>query len=179
MAKQNPKVARMLKQLGELGRIASVMIDGEEVLRILEASTEHYIKNPDPKHRYLALDHFVVDHEPFLRTKKTLTRLSMLVDFPCSTHLFLSIDGLDGAVTPLVQNKSWSRYYKFGAGETALAPEMTECLETGEVVEAPADHPSCTLTVLAPVKDSLGDVVGLVELSAPHPITNKIEPGYN
>ena len=179
MSKQSPKVTKAQKQLHRLGEIASVMLDGEEVLRILEGSTMHYIKNPDPKHRYLALDHFVVDHEPFLRVKKTMRRLQMVIDAPCSTHLYLKIDGVDDVVTPLVQNGAWSRYYSFGAGQAEITPEMRECLETGEVVDAPVDHPSNTLVVLAPVTDSLGDVIGLLEIAGPNPVTNKMVPGYN
>ena len=56
----------------------SVMMDGEEASRIMESDTEHYITHPDPNHRYLSLDHFVVDHEPFLRAKKTMARLASL-----------------------------------------------------------------------------------------------------
>jgi hypothetical protein len=47
------------------------------------------------------------------------------------------------------------------------------------VVDAPVDHPSKTLVVLAPVADSLGDVVAVLEIAGPNPVTNKIVPGYN
>ena len=179
MSRPSPRVARRLKALNELARVTTAMIDGEEVLRIPEEQTLHYIKNPDPNHRFLALDHFVVDHEPFLRVKKLLLRIQTLADFPCSTLLFLVVEGLGQAVTPLVQNGNHSRYYEFGAGQTALAPEMKECLENGRIVEAPVEHPRGMLSVLAPVFDSMGDVVGLVELSAPNPVTCKSVPGYN
>ena len=175
MAKQNPKVRKTLGALRELARVTSILVDGEEAGRILEGDTAHYIAHPDPKHRYLALDHFVVDHEPFLRMKKTLQRLAMLVDFRCSTCLYLKLDGLEDRVVPLVQNGNMGRYYSFGANSAELRPEMIECLETGEVVEAPLGDDSRTLTVLAPVSDSLGDRVGFVELSAPHPTRSKIE----
>jgi len=179
MARQNPKVRKMLNALTETARVASVIVDGEEAGRILESGSAHYITHPDPEHRYLALDHFVVDHGPFLRMKKTLKRLAMLADFSCSACLWVTLDGLQDKVTPLVQDGAMGRYYRFGCQTVDLTPEMAACLENGEVVVAPEDHRSNTLTVLAPVFDSLGDTVGFVELSAAHPITNKIEPGWD
>jgi len=179
MARQNPKVRRVLNALTKAAHVASVIVDGEEAGRILTGDSARYIANPDPEHRYLALDHFVVEHGPFLRMKKTLKRLAMLVDPPCSACLWITLDGLQDKVTPLVQDGAMGRYYNFGAQTADITPEMAACLEKGEVVVAPEDHPRNTLTVLAPVFDSLGDTVGFVELSAAHPITNKIVPGYN
>ena len=56
---------------------------------------------------------------------------------------------------------------------------MTECIETGQTVVAPLAHPGQTLTTLAPVFDSLGDVAGVVELSALHPASRSPAPAWS
>ena len=111
-------------------------------------------------------DDYDVDHDTFLRMKKTLLRLERLLDFACSTSLWVRVPGLEGTVTLAVQNGSVHRYYQFGADKLATPAEMVVCLEEGKVVVSPPDPEAGMLTVLAPVFDSLGDAVGVVELSA-------------
>jgi hypothetical protein len=57
--------------------------------------------------------------------------------------------------------------------------KATTAVETGKTVVAPAAHPSQTLTVLAPVFDSLGDIAGVVELSALHPESRSLAPAWS
>ena len=178
MAKPSAKVRKMLKAMEAVARVTSVMVDGDEAGRIMEGDTVHYLAHPDPEHQYLAMDHFVVDHAPFLRMKKTLARLALLLDFPCSTCLWTPIEGLDGHVTPLVQNGATSRFYEFAMQRLALHGDMAACLKTGEVVVTPGEDPSDTLTVLAPVFDSLGDAAGVVELSAKNPVARPLAPAW-
>ena len=52
-------------------------------------------------------------------------------------------------------------------------------LRTPQAVTAPLAHPSQTLTILAPVFDSLGDVVGVVELSAMDPTARSPAPAWS
>ncbi len=179
MVKSDPRVRGMLQSVTEVARVASVMIDGDEASRIITDRAIHYIANPDPEHRFLSGDYYDVDHATFLRMKKTLLRLERLLDFPSSTALWLKIEGLDGYVTLAVQNGSMHRYYRFGEEKIEIPPEMAACIETGQTTPAPLEHPSHTLTVLAPVFDSLGDVVGVVELCALHPESEGLAPGWN
>jgi hypothetical protein len=111
--------------------------------------------------------------------KKTLLRLERLLDFPCSTALWTPIDGLAGYVTLAVQNGSSHRYYRFGQEKLALPAEMARCLETGQTVVAPLEHPSQTVAILAPVFDSLGDVAGIVELTTQHPDSQSPAPAWS
>jgi len=178
MAKQNPKVRRVLKALTEAARVASVMVDGDEASRIPTERALHYVANPDPNYRSLAGDYYDVDHLTFLRMKKLLLRIERLVDFTCNTSLWLKTAGKEGHMTLVLHNGNVHRYYRFGASRIEVPDEMTRCMETGEVVAAPLYHESKTLTVLAPVTDSLGDVVGVVELSAMHPRAKSIPPAW-
>jgi hypothetical protein len=163
------KACRALEALTEVARVASVMVDGDEARRIIAERAIWYIAHPDPEHRFLSGDYYDVDHDTFLRMKKTLLRLERLLDFSCSSSLWIRVEGLEGYVTLAVQNGNVHRYYRFGQEKMELPAEMAECVRTGQPVVAPLEHPSQTLTVLAPVFDSLGDVVGIVELSTVDP----------
>jgi hypothetical protein len=169
----------MLEALSEAARVASVMVDGDEASRIITERAAHYIAHPDPEYRFLAGDYYEVDQATFLRMKKTLLRLERLLDFACSTALWVRVEGLEGRVTLAVQNGSVHRYYRFGQLSVELPLEMAECFETGQTVVAPTESPDQPLTVLAPVYDSLGDVVGIVELSALHPESRSLAPVWS
>jgi hypothetical protein len=168
-----------LEALSNVARVASAMVDGDEARRIITERAMRYIAHPDPKHRFLSGDYYDVDHAVFLRMKKTLLRLERLLDFSCSTSLWISVEGLEGYVTLAVQNGNVHRYYRFGQEKLELPAEMAECVRTGQTVVAPVEHPSQTLTVLAPVFDSLGDVIGIVELSAPDPTSHASPPAWS
>ena len=45
--------------------------------------------------------------------------------------------------------------------------EMKEAFQAGRIVPVPTGPDDELVTVLAPVRDSLGDVAGVVELTAP------------
>jgi hypothetical protein len=165
--------------LTEAARVASLMVDGEEARQIITDRAIHYISHPDPNHRFLSGDHFDVDHARFLRMKKTLLRLERLLDFSCSASLWVPVEGLEGTMTLAVQNGSLHRYYHFGQEKLETPAEMAECIKTGQTVVAPLKHPSRTITVLAPVFDSLGDVAGVVEFSAQHPASQTLAPAWS
>jgi len=178
MAKQNPKVRKMLKAMTGAARVASVMVDGDEAGRVPTERALHYVANPDPNYRSLAGDYYDVDHLTFQRMKKLLFRIERLVDFTCNASLWLRTKGKEGHMSLVLHNGSVHRYYTFGASRIEVPEEMARCMETGEVVVAPLYHESKTLTVLARVADSLGDVVGVVELSAMHPKAKSIPPAW-
>jgi hypothetical protein len=172
-------VQQEIEALSEAARVASVMLDGDEVRRIIAEPATYYLAHPDPEHRFLSSDYYDVDHDTFLRMKKTLLRLERLLNFACSTALWVPIEALAGYVTLAVQNGSLHRYYRFGQEKLALPAEMARCLKTGQTVVAPLEHPSQTITVLAPVFDSLGDVTGIVELTARHPDCQSPAPAWS
>ena len=178
MAKQDPKVRKMLKAMTATARVAGVMIDGEEAAQTATDRAKHYVANPDPQHRSMAGDYYDVEHARFLRTKKLLMRLERLVDFPCSAALWLKTEGKEGHVSLLMHNGNIHRYYRFGGSTIETPEEMAACMATGEITVPPVYHESKTLTVLSAVSDSLGDVVGVFELSAMHPKAKSVPPAY-
>jgi len=155
--------------LGELRRVAEIaagILDGDQVRRIVHEQAMHYIANPDPNFIYLSGDYFDVDQQLFLRTKKLLLRLERLGKVTMNAAVWVPVPGQD-AVTLALHNGPYHRYYTFGIERLATPPEMKEVLETGTIVSVPPSDDKNLATVLAPVRDSLGDVVGVVELTAP------------
>jgi len=159
MAKEPATVRKVLAAMKDLTRIASAMVDGEELIR-------------------LTADDYDIKHQAFLRLKKLSQRLARLVDFPCGSALWAPARDADGRLSLLLHNGNVHRYYAFGDVNYDCPPEIAECLRTGATVVAPPEQPCRTLTVLAPVFDSLGDVTGVVELSALDPRAKALAPAY-
>ena len=172
-----PSLKKIVAALKETARVASVMVDGEVAGRIISDRAHHYIANPDPQFRYATGDYYDVDHASFLSMKKTLLRLERLADFPCNASLWVRVKGLADHVTVAVQNGSLHRYWKWAEHKRELAGEMAECFASGEVTPAPEDDD--LVTVMAPVRDSLGEVVAVVELTAPNPKSAKLAPAWS
>jgi hypothetical protein len=174
---------KIVQALSEVARVASVMVDGDEARRILTERAMYHIAHPDPDYRFLSADYYDVEHGVFDLMKKTLLRLERLADAVydrrCCTALWIPVEGQAGEVTLAVQNGSVHRYYQFGQAKMETPDEMVRCFESKATVVAPLEHPSETITVLAPVLDSLGDVAGVVELSALHPDAKTPAPAWS
>lgn len=177
MGRAETRVRRMQSALEEAARVASVLLDGDEARRIITERAIHYIANPDAQFRFLAGDYYDVEHAAFLRMKKLLLRIERLLPFECNASLWLLLDAPAGHATVAVQNGSRHRYWKWGEEKRPLEPEMAECVRSGQVTVAPPA--AGLLTVLAPVRDSLADVVGFVELTAPLPKGRRLPPAWS
>lgn len=155
--------AQVARELDEVARIASVMVDGDLAKRIVTERAMKYLLKQDPRDPYLASDNYDVNHEPFIQTKKTLIRLSRLVDFPCDVNLWMPIPTDPPRIHIVIRNASeMSQFWVWGALHQEMFPEMNEVLRRGKRVTV-TKRPGW-ISVLAPVFDSLGDVVGLVEV---------------
>ena len=174
---KKPSLKAVRSALRETARVAAAMADGDLAGRIITERAWHYLKNPDPRHRFMAGDYYDVDHAGFLAMKKFLLRLETLPGMPCCASLWLAVPGKPGQVAVAVQNGTLHRYYRWAMGMREMEPEMARCLSSGEVTEAP-DSPDL-VTVLAPVRNSLGDAVGFVELTAPHPASKTLAPAWS
>jgi len=157
--------AQRAAQLDGVARVASVMVDGDVASRIVTKRALRYMLNDDPRDKWRAADNYDVNHEAFLQTKKTLIRLSRLVSFPCDVNLWLPLASDPPSIFLAVRNvHELSRFWRFGAMHQPMFPPMKRVLETGERVTVAGK--GSLVAVLAPVYDSLGDIVGLVEVVA-------------
>jgi hypothetical protein len=151
-------------ELIRLAEITAAIIDGEDVKGIVTADAMHHIRHPDAKHRFLSMDHYDVEHGPFLRVKKLLMRIERLGAVPVNAAVWLPVPETD-QVTCVLLNGPCHRYYTFGQQQMPAPDEMRRVFETGEIAAAPGD--AKWATALAPVRDSLYDVVAVVELTSP------------
>jgi hypothetical protein len=151
--------------LDDIGRIATVMVDGDVCRRIMTPRALEYMQKKGTRDPWVGGDNFAVNKDAFNLTKKTLIRLSRLAGFPCDVNLWMPVPGMPGQVQVLIRNvNELSQFWSFGQLNQNIPAPMTKVLETGQritVTEKPG-----FISVLAPVYDSLDDVVGLVEVVA-------------
>ena len=156
----------VLTELERLGEIVSAILDGEEVKHIITDEAMHYVAHPHPDHPFLAGDHYDVDHVLFLRTKKLLLRIARMSDLDVGTTVLVGVPDTD-LVTVALHNGTCFRYCR-ALGQLCMPSprDVTDVFETGRSASVPACDADPMATVLTPVRDSLGDVVAVVELSA-------------
>ena len=152
----------VVRGLDEVARTASVMVDGDLCRRIMTKRALERMFAVDPRDPWAASDNFDVNHEPYIETKKTLIRLSRLVPFPCDVNLWMPFEERPGKIQVLIRNANeWSQFWTWGVLVQDMVPEMKRVLDTGERVTVTQKRGM--ISVLAPVYDSLGDRVALVE----------------
>ena len=158
-----PSREKLIRDLEEVARVASVMVDGDLCQRIMTERASARLTVVDPKNRWAASDDFDVNHENYIQVKKLLIRLSRLVPYPCDVNLWMPLEKSPGKIQILIRNANeMSQFWTWGALHQDTTPAMREVLESGQrrtVVEK-----SGMVSVLAPVSNSLGDIVGLVEV---------------
>ena len=162
-AQANPEApADMQKELDAMARVGSVMVDGDVCQRIVTQRAKDFMFTSDPRDRFLAGDNYDVDDASFNAVKKTLTRLSHLASFPADVNLWMPIEGHPGKIQMVVRNKNeMSQFWTWGALHQDMIPQMATVLKTGQR-HTVTDRPGW-ISVLAPVYNSLGDIVGLIE----------------
>jgi len=152
----------MARDLDGVARTATVMVDGDVCQRIVTPRAMDYMFKQDPHDPWVAGDNYEVNDEAFIATKKTLIRLSRLAPFPCDVNLWMPIAGHPNKVRVVIRNAhELSQFWPWGALYQDMIPQMRQVLETGRRV-AVTEKPGW-VSVLAPVYNSLGDTVALVE----------------
>ena len=155
--------------LDEIARTAAVMLDGDICQRILTSRALEHMLKPDPRDRYADGDNYDVDDASFIATKKTLIRLSRLTSLPVDVNLWMPLPGDPPSIHIVIRNRNeLSQFWKWGNLRQPMVPEMRTVLETGRRVLV-KNKPGI-ISVLAPVRNSLGDIVGVVEAAG------RIEP---
>ncbi|QOY85633.1 hypothetical protein [Paludibaculum fermentans] len=164
----------LARDLDNVARTATVMVDGDICLRIQTERSRGFMFKEDPKDPYLASDNYDVEHEAFTRTKKTLIRLSRLCPLACDVNLWLPLDASKSRVQVMIRNvHEMSSFWKWGVLHQPMPPEMKRVLDTGERVTV--SGPGGKVSVLAPVRNSLDDIVALVEVVA----QQRVDPQEN
>lgn len=156
---------RFTRELDDAARVASVMVDGDACRRIITARAQEYLLRNDPKDRFLASDNYDVNHDAFNAVKKTLIRISRLVSFPADANLWMPVPGQPDKIRVVIRNANeLSQFWPWGALYQDMIPEMKTVLDTGRRITV-TQKPGW-VSVLAPVPDSLGDIVAVVEVAS-------------
>jgi len=153
-------------ELERLAEIGAGLIDGDEVKQVITPRSLHYVTRPDPEHRFLAADYYDVEHAPFLRLKKLLMRIERLAR-GCTVDgaIWMQVPETDH-VTLVLHNGPSHRYYRFSSLSMDPPAEMRRVLTDGVIERAPLQEGVRVLAALAPIRDSLQDIVGCVELAS-------------
>jgi hypothetical protein len=165
--------------LAELARIASALIDGDEARRTITRRAYFYATDPYPQHIYMAGDQLDFDLARHDRLKKFLLRLETLAGVRCNAGVWVRMPGAEERVTVVCHNGSLHRWYRFGESARPLEPEMRACAEAGAVVVARPTAATPLVTALGPIRDSLEDIVGFIELTARDPTAAGEGPAWS
>lgn len=160
---QQPTKEVLARDLEKVGRIASVMMDGDVCQRIMTDRALHKMFAVDPNDRWAGSDNFDVNHEPFVLAKKTLMRLARLLPYPVDCNLWMPFKQDADKIQILIRNRyEMSQFWTWGVLFQDKTPEMAQVLATGtpQTVALKGDF----VSVLTPVVNSLGDTVALVEV---------------
>lgn len=156
---------QIARDLDEVARIAGVVVDGDVCERIVTARALEKMLKVDPRDRWAGSDNYDVNDQAFIQTKKLLRRLSLLVDFPSDVNLWMPLKTSPPKIHIVVRNKNeMSQFWPWGALHQDMIPAMQKVLDTGQRITV-REKPGW-ISVLAPVRNSLGDIVGLVEAAS-------------
>jgi hypothetical protein len=156
------------RDLDGVARVASVMVDGDVARRIQTARSIASMMEKNPKDQWAASDNYDVNHAEFTATKKTLMRLARLCPIECDVNLWMPVEATPARIQVVIRNvHEFSQFWTWGALHQEMPAEMGEVLKTG--TRKTVRRRAGMISVLAPVKDSLGDLVGVLEVVAQLP----------
>jgi hypothetical protein len=117
----------------------------------------------DPRDEWQAGDNYDVHAAPFIQTKKTLIRLATLAPYPVDVNLWMPVPTTQN-IQVVIRNKYDLSQFWNGELNQAMPPRMREVLQTGKTLTV--QKTPGMISVLAPVRNSLNEIVGLVEVVA-------------
>ena len=151
------------RTLEDIARIATVMIDGDLCTNIETTRSAGYVLKKDPRDPWIAADNYDVNAGPFIETKKTLIRLARLCPSACDVNLWMRVPSRPDRVQIVIRNvHELSQFWKWGDMDQAIPPEMARVLDGGKYITVRQNRGMTS--VLAPVYNSLEDIVALVEV---------------
>jgi hypothetical protein len=153
--------AQQQQDLSEIARVATIMIDGDVCQHIVTPRALAHMLHPDPRDKWQAGDNYDVNDAAFIQTKKTLIRLAMMAPYPVDVNLWMPVPTTQD-IQVVIRNKYDLSQFWNGELKQAMPAEMQEVLTTGKPVTV--HKVPGMISVLAPVRNSLNQIVGLVEV---------------
>ena len=162
---QGPSSEDRAKEMDRVGKAATAMVDGDVCLRIQTKRAVEFLQKQDPRDPWIASDNYDVDQQAFIQTKKTLMRLARLCPDDCDANLWMPLAGNSARVQVVIRNVyEMSSFWNWGEFHQPMPDVMKRVLETGERVTVPGKRGM--ISVLAPVYDSVDNIVALVEIAS-------------
>ncbi|MEO6828412.1 MAG: hypothetical protein ABI164_01280 [Acidobacteriaceae bacterium] len=148
--------------LAEIARVATTMVDGDVCQRILTPRALAYMLHPNPRDKWAGGDNYDVDDAAFVATKKTLMRLALLAPYPVDVNLWMPLPTTPPQIYVVIRNHYNLSQFWDSELQQKMPPEMQQVLSTGRTLTI-RKEPGM-VSILAPVRNSLGQIVGLVEV---------------
>ena len=148
----------------ELARLATILVDGDLCQRIVKPQAIQEMFQENPRDKWGASDNYNVNQDAYIQVKKTLIRLSRTVNFPVDLNLWMPLPKEGKIHIVIRQANEMSQFWPWGALFQDMHPAMKKTLETGERLTVNEKPP--LVSVLTPVRNSLGDIVGIIEVAA-------------
>jgi hypothetical protein len=151
------------RELQEIARVATAMVDGDVCQHIVTERALQHMLHSDPRDEFQAGDNYDVHDAAFIETKKTLIRLATLAPYPVDVNLWMPVPTTQ-KIQVVIRNKYDLSEFWNGELDQAMPPQMRDVLQTGRTLTV--QKTPGIISVLAPVRNSLNEIVGLVEVVA-------------
>lgn len=154
----------ILRDLHIIARTVTCMVDGELVKNILTERAQEKAFTVDPRDPWVGGDNWDYNHEPFQRTKQTLSRATCLAAGTVGCTLYMPAPANPRKWHLLLNTAFGARQMMAGADLIAADPdpELLQVFHTGRRVAV--TKVAENYSVLTPVYDSMGQVVAVVEV---------------
>lgn len=159
----------LARDLNRIAEVATVMVDGDVCQRIVTDRARRFMLSNPSRDKWADSDNYDVDEVAFTQTKKTLIRLSHLVNYPVDVNLWMPPGSDLSSIHVVIRNRyEMSQFWPWGKLFQSTPEPMKNVLQTGERKTVAGKRGY--VSVLAPVRNSLGDIAGLVE------VVSRLEP---
>jgi hypothetical protein len=160
---QSPSRESLARELEDVARVATVMVDGDVCQKIMTERALKKMFEINPEDQWAGSDNFDVNATPYILTKKTLMRLAKLLPYPVDCNLWMLFKEKPGQIQVLIRNQyEMSQFWTWGVLYQDTPPEMAEVLASGKPKTVLGK--TGFVSILTPVYNSLGEIVGLVEV---------------
>ena len=118
--------------LDRIAQVATVMVDGDVCQRIVTERALAFMLHNSSRDKWADAGNYDVNEPAFTQVKKTLIRLSQLVDYPVDVNLWMAPGSDSSLIHIVIRNRyEMSQFWPWGKLTQDPVPAMLEVLKTG------------------------------------------------